>query len=108
MNPVLELEANVTSRGQTTLPAAIRKMLALGEGAQIIFRAMPDGTVIIARKPETMADPVVDRFLAFLASDIARHPQSLVPVSSAFIAQAQSLVEGVEFDLDAPLPDEAA
>ena len=108
MNPVLELEATVTSRGQTTLPAAIRKMLALGEGSHVVFRAMPDGTVIIARKAQAEFDPVADQFLAFLASDMVRYPQNLVPVSSGFIARAQSLVEGVEVDLDAPLPDDAA
>ena len=108
MNSLLELEAMVTSRGQTTLPAAIRKMLALGKGAQIVFRAMPDGTIVVARKDEAEADPVLGPFLNFLASDMARHPQNFVPVSSGFVARALSLVEGVEVDLDAPLPDEVA
>jgi antitoxin PrlF len=38
---ILEISATVTARGQTSVPAAIRKMLALGKGDQVVFRGSP-------------------------------------------------------------------
>jgi AbrB family looped-hinge helix DNA binding protein len=70
---ILEISSTVTARGQTTVPAAIRKMLALGKGDQVVFRGLADGTVIIARK-ETCADgddPVIGKFLEFVARDMS-------------------------------------
>ena len=70
---ILEIPATITDRGQTTVPAAIRKMLALGKRDQVVFRGLADGTVVIAKK-QTRADegdPVIGKFLAFLARDMA-------------------------------------
>lgn len=39
-----------------------------------------------------VADPVLEHFLSFLASDIAKHPERL-----------QTVDEGIEVDLDATL-----
>jgi antitoxin PrlF len=46
----------------------------------------------------------VSAFLDFLARDIALHPERLRPLDPAFVARIRALVEGVEVDLDAPLP----
>jgi antitoxin PrlF len=105
----LEIPATITERGQTTVPAAIRKMLNLGKGDRVVFKGMADGTVIIARKEEAEKaeadDPVIGRFLAFLAGDMARTPQRIRPVTRNLVKRAKALVEGVEVDLDAALPD---
>ena len=74
---ILEVPATITARGQTTVPAAIRKMLALGKRDEVVFRGLSDGTVVIAKK-EARADdrdPVIGRFLEFLARDMAREPR---------------------------------
>jgi bifunctional DNA-binding transcriptional regulator/antitoxin component of YhaV-PrlF toxin-antitoxin module len=66
--------ATITARGQTTVPAAIRKTLSLGKRDRVVFRGLADGTVVIAKK-ETRADrddPVIGKFLEFCAR---RHPQ---------------------------------
>ena len=107
---ILEIAATITARGQTTVPAAIRKMLALGKGDQVVFRGLADGTVIIARK-ETCADgddPVIGKFLEFLARDMTNEPARIRPVPKALVSRGKALIRGVEVDLDAPLPDDEA
>ena len=78
---ILEIPAAITDRGQTTVPAAIRKMLALGKRDQVVFRGLADGTVVIAKRQKRAdeGDPVIGRFLAFLARDMATEPAQFVP-----------------------------
>jgi antitoxin PrlF len=45
-----KISATITERGHTTVPAAIRKMLALGKADQVVFRGRADGIVVIAKK----------------------------------------------------------
>jgi antitoxin PrlF len=107
---ILEIPATITDRGQTTVPAAIRKMLALGKRDQVVFRGLADGTVVIAkRQPRTEeGDPVLGKFLAFLAHDMAAEPARIRPVPKSVITRGKALVRGVEVDLDAALPDDEA
>ena len=55
------------------MPAAIRRMLSLGKRDRVVFRALADGTVVIARKDERAEDrdPLIGKFLSFLAGDMA-------------------------------------
>ena len=106
VRPTLEIEATITERGQTTIPAAIRKMLGVSKGA-IVFKGMPDGTVVIEPKvEEPEEDPVIAKFLEFLERDIANNPQNLVPFDQALMDEVKELVAGVEVDMDAPLEDD--
>lgn len=107
---ILEIPATITARGQTTVPAAIRKMLALGKRDRVVFRGLADGTVVIAKKDaETEdADPVIGKFLAFLAGDMAAEPRRIRPVPRGLVARGAALVKGVEVDLDVALPDDEA
>jgi antitoxin PrlF len=103
---VLEIPATITERGQTTVPAPIRKMLALGKRDRVVFRGLADGTVVIEkRQPEDEDDPALGAFLDFLGRDIAARPQAIQPIDADRIAYIKKLVEGVEVDLDAPLDD---
>lgn len=106
---ILEIPATITERGQTTVPAAIRKMLALGKRDHVVFRGMADGTVVLAKRtsPEK-PDPVIGKFLAFLARDMASSPSRVRAVPRNLVTRANSLVEGVDVDLDASLPDDDA
>lgn len=108
MGALLEIEATITERGQTTVPSAIRKVLGVGRNGKIMFRQMDDGSVVIARKSDDGEDedPVVAAFLAFLERDMSDRPEKLVPLRQDLLAQGETLVEGVEVDLDAPLTDE--
>ncbi|SOD89435.1 type II toxin-antitoxin system PrlF family antitoxin [Caenispirillum bisanense] len=107
---IIEVEATVTERGQTTVPAAIRNVLRLGKRDAIVFRALDDGTVVVARKEPDVevedADPVLGRFLDFLEQDMARRPDRLVMPDADFERRLREAVAGVAVDLDAPLPDD--
>src|SRR5665213_1013999 len=103
---LLEISAAITERGQTTVPAAIRKMLALGKRDQVVFRVLADGAVVIAKKQEHRddSDPVIGNFLEFLARDMASNPARIRPAPRSLIARAKRLVRGVKVDLSAALP----
>jgi hypothetical protein len=45
-------------------------------------------------------------FLALIDDDIRRNPSRLVPITEELMARLQELVQGVEVDLNAPLPDD--
>jgi antitoxin PrlF len=107
---ILEIPATITARGQTTVPAAFRKTLSLGKRDRVVFRGLANGSVVIAKK-ETRADrddPVIGKFLEFLARDMSNEPVRIRPVAKALVSRGKALVKGVEVDLDAPLPDDEA
>ncbi|MEY4443487.1 MAG: Antitoxin PrlF, partial [Pseudomonadota bacterium] len=71
---------------------------------KIHYVIRPSGEVVLTRASDAEAnDPVLGQFLGFLAHDIATHPERLQSVGSSFVERVQSLVGGVEVDLDAPL-----
>jgi antitoxin PrlF len=107
---ILEIPAAITERGQTTVPAAIRRMLSLGKRDRVVFRALADGTVVIARKDERAEnrDPLIGKFLSFLAGDMAADVRRIQPAPRDLVARGAALVAGVEFDIDAALPDDEA
>lgn len=104
---ILEISATITDRGQTTVPAAIRKMLALGKRDQVVFRGLADGTVMISKKEaHAEGDPVIGKFLAFLARDMTDEPGRIRPVPKSLLMRGKALVKRVKVDLDAALPDD--
>jgi len=44
--------ATLTSKGQVTIPKAVRDELGLREGDRVAFRVLDDGTVVV--EPETI------------------------------------------------------
>jgi antitoxin PrlF len=106
VRPTLEIEATITERGQTTVPAAIRKMLGVKKGP-IVFKGLSDGTVVIeAKQEEGEEDPVIAKFLEFLAKDIQDNPHRLVPFTQELMDESYSLVGDIDIDMDAPLEDD--
>ncbi len=109
MAAIIEVEATVTERGQTTIPAAIRHMLRLGKRGAVVFRGMPDGTVVITnRDVSDDGDPVLGQFLAFLARNIAERPQIVAAVNTDLVRRVEDLIGGIDVDLDQALPDDEA
>ena len=100
------LESTLTDRYQTTIPAPIRQALGLSKRDRIRYIIQPDGTVWISRVDQTESDPVLGEFLNFLARDMEKNPQHLQTLSSDLVSRVQSLVSGVDLDLDASLPEE--
>lgn len=96
----------MTDRYQTTVPEAVRQALGLNKRDKIFYTIQPDGRVLLSRAEQAETDPILEKFLEFLAQDMNDHPQAIQPISLDLLNRAQSLVAGMEIDLDAPLPDE--
>src|SRR5579863_1396944 len=71
----LEIESALTDRYQTTVPDAVRRTLKLRKRDKIRYVVRPDGAVLLTRaEAAEESDPVVGKFLAFLAGDMEAHP----------------------------------
>ena len=49
-------EAAVTSKGQITIPADIRKAMGLQEKDRVVFTVLPDGTTVMRAKTRSAKD----------------------------------------------------
>ena len=99
-------ESTLTDRYQTTIPAPVRKFLGLKKSDKICYTIQSDGQVVISSAEQTKSDPILGQFLNFLARDMEKNPQRLKAINSDLVNRVQSLVDGVDLDLDAPLSDE--
>jgi len=105
MNPTIEAESRLTDRYQTTVPANVRKALALEKRDRLHYEVRPNGEVVLTRCADN-DDPALGAFLDFLANDIGRHPERLRGMDPGLVQRIEGLVEGVEIDLDSPLSNE--
>jgi len=64
-------ESTLTSKGQTTVPKAIRESLRLKPGDRITFTPMPDGTVLMRVKNKSVMN---------LAGTLRRRGRKVLPV----------------------------
>jgi antitoxin PrlF len=104
MPATLEVESTLTDRYQTTVPETVRRALRLGKRDKIHYTIRPGGEVLLTRAAASEGDdPVLGQFLGFLARDIASHPEHLQAMDAGLLQRLQSLVGGVEVDLDAAL-----
>lgn len=107
MSVTLEVESTLTDRYQTTVPETVRRALRLGRRDKIHYTIRPSGEVVLTRVEASEGDdPVLSQFLGFFARDIASHPERLQVVDAGFVQRLQSLVGGVEIDLEAALSAE--
>jgi AbrB family looped-hinge helix DNA binding protein len=67
----MSTESTLTSKGQTTVPKAIRESLRLKSGDRITFTLMPDGTVLMRVKNKSVMD---------LAGSLRRRGRKALPV----------------------------
>lgn len=105
MAAILEAESTLTDRYQTTVPEIVRRALKLGKRDKIHYAIRPGGEVVLTRAEAVEGDdPVLGQFLGLLGRDIASHPERVRAVDARLAQRIQSLVGGVEVDLDAPLP----
>lgn len=49
-------EATLTSKGQITIPADIRRSMSLNPKDRLTFTPMPDGTVVMRAKTKSLLD----------------------------------------------------
>jgi AbrB family looped-hinge helix DNA binding protein len=49
-------EATVTSKGQVTIPATIRKAMGLTAGERVVFTQLDDGTIVFRAKRRSIME----------------------------------------------------
>jgi antitoxin PrlF len=104
--PALYSESTLTDRYQTTIPEPVRKVLGLNKRDKIRYDIQPDGKVVISSADNNESDPILGEFLNFIARDMQKNPQHIQAISTDLLNRVQSLVAGVDIDIDAPLSDE--
>jgi len=102
MSAILEEISTITAKGQTTVPKSVRIALGVDYGGKIAFRVDEHG-VSVHRAESNNEDPAIDRFIAFLADDLAQRPEAVTGLSPALAERLAALTEGVKVDLDAPI-----
>ena len=86
----LEIESTLTDRYQTTVPDAVRRTLKLRKRDKIRYVVRPDGAVLLTRaEAGEEIDPVVSKFLTFLARDMEVHPAQVRVPSQTALAPSQ-------------------
>ncbi|WP_295538181.1 type II toxin-antitoxin system PrlF family antitoxin [uncultured Pseudacidovorax sp.] len=50
------LEASMTSKGQITIPADVRRQMGLGTGERVVFTTLDDGTTVMRAKTRSIQD----------------------------------------------------
>jgi len=100
---VFECESTLTERYQTTVPQPVRAALKLRRHDKVHYKVTP-GAVVMTRAAEPdKDDPVLDKFLAFMANDIAAHPERLRAIDTGLYGRIRSLVGHINVDLNEPL-----
>jgi antitoxin PrlF len=84
------------------VPKAIRQVLGVKEGDEIAFR-VEGQRVTVVPVGAAHEDPVVGKFLRFLAKDIEQRPEAVTALSDHFAARVESLVKGTQVDLGEPI-----
>lgn len=102
MAALLKKESTITAKGQTTVPKAVRQALGVEYGGRIAFVVDDARRVYVEKVTEEESDPVVDRFLTFLAHDMTKHPgASVVSIPATLRDRMAALVGDIDVDLDA-------
>jgi antitoxin PrlF len=105
--PKLEAVSTITTKGQTTVPKAVRKILGVDAGGRIAFEVEGDQVTLRRVDPgEDHEDPVLDRFLELVAQDLERRPHAVRPLSRGFAGRMRALSRGRRVDPEAPIDGE--
>ncbi len=78
----MEYTATLTSKGQITIPLAIRKLLNLENGDKLNF--FVQGQEIVLRCSEKENDPAIEAFLSLIGKDITEG-KNILPLTEDFI-----------------------
>lgn len=98
--PHIHEVATLTSKGQVTLPKAVRQALGLDTGSKVAFDLLGSQVVVSRVESDVHEDPAIGSFLALLAQDIqqGRHISTLpADLAESMLAQ---LHRGVDLDAD--------
>lgn len=67
--PVIRETSTITSKGQVTMPKAIRQALGVGVGDKVHFE-LHDGRVMVTNAEAGQDDPAIAAFLELLEADL--------------------------------------
>lgn len=101
MNKILHAISTLTDRYQTTIPESVRLALHLEKCDKIEYTIDDHGHVILSRFDEDGS--IASQFLIFTDNDIKS--QHIKAIDSMLLKRANTLVEGVDVDLDKPLDE---
>lgn len=93
MNDIREI-ATLTSKGQITLPKAVRQVLGVDQGGKVRFE-IRSGEVVVTRAETDHEDPAIGAFLHLIEQDIraGRHVGSLPDdIARALLAEVKTPV----------------
>jgi len=99
-------ESTLTDRYQTTIPNTIRKALGLSKQDKIHYSIQANGSVIMSRVEKRDEDPILQKFLTFISSDIETNPQNIKAINSDLVDRFKKLELDTDIDLDCQLPDD--
>ncbi len=102
----LKSESKLTDRYQTTIPETVRKALQLNKRDKLRYTIQANGNVLISRVGDSETDPVLSKFLDFLANDLSDNPSQFTALTKGFTEHIQELVSDVEIDLNSPLAED--
>lgn len=109
MAALLKEESSITAKGQTTVPKAVRQALGVDYGGRIAFVVDDQHRVYVEKATEETSDPVVDRFLEFLAQDMTQNPGTSVAALPATLRDRMAgLVGTMDVDLGADIDGDVA
>lgn len=103
--PAIHEVATITSKGQITLPKAIRQVLGVDAGDKLAFDVTGDRVIVTRVTDEPHEDPAIGSFLALLEKDIqsGRHittlPDDLARSMLAALGKRVDLNEDIEGDV---------
>ena len=98
---VIEKTCAVTRKGQTTLPLAVRQLLGVAKGGQILVRA--EGRRITIEQVEVEhSDPAIEAFLGLIANDIATEG-NVGTLPTDLVESLQHALKDLEVDLNEPI-----
>lgn len=103
--PAIHEVATITSKGQITLPKAIRQALGVSPGSKVSFDYIGERVVVSRVESEHHEDPAIKSFLSILERDIktARHvstlPEDLARSMLAALANPVDLDEDIVGDV---------
>ncbi len=80
-----------------------------GRNSRVTATVIAPGQMLVSVTDEADAktdDPVVEAFLAFLAADVARHPERVEAMSQSAVERLITLTNDIEVDDDEVFPDD--
>jgi antitoxin PrlF len=99
MAGILERVGTITEKGQITIPKPVRDALGVSYGGRVVFRVDEHGVSVHPAGSDD-EDPVLARFLSFLAKDMLHRPRSIAAFPPALANRMTDLARRVLADAD--------